>query len=305
MQHKMFKVVKFTKDFKLDDHLVFEKDYEALVANVDSVLTGQYQDKDWRVVPRQVDDWHFQGIDASLFYDHKYIEDADVDPTKHPSYEVVFKALISWIDDKVSSAKSVLEEQQTIVDHYRASRGLLIEFEAKTEDADTDHELELEAVMQLGIDKWLDEATIAANNPATRAAIAREKILLFLENADDMVEHITNIVNRVASDAAEADGSNAIVALKESLDAHLPLITERLESYKNNEIIVQQSSKIDFKKLTTHELYEHLKMCEDAICEIEHDIQRYGVLGSMSRHKANTLAFTRVTHGELPTDRTN
>jgi len=35
---------------------------------------------------------------------------------------------------------------------------------------------ELDAVMQLGIDKWLDNEEMK-NNPATRAAICREKLL--------------------------------------------------------------------------------------------------------------------------------
>jgi hypothetical protein len=43
-----------------------------------------------------------------------------------------------------------------------------------------DKEAELDAVMQLGIDKWLDGKELEYN-PATRATIAREKVLKIIE----------------------------------------------------------------------------------------------------------------------------
>ena len=91
---------------------------------------------------------------------------------------------------------------------------------------------ELAAVMQLGIDKWL-EGDELKNNPATRAADAREKVLRIIENLEEqlqgaltkgaeLVGPLTAKVDALKKESAEWKAS-AIKARKitEEIDAKL------------------------------------------------------------------------------------
>jgi hypothetical protein len=58
---------------------------------------------------------------------------------------------------------------------------------------------ELDAVMQLGVDKWL-EGDELKENPATRAAKAREKVLKSLDALKAEVERLKNVGRMVVKE---------------------------------------------------------------------------------------------------------